>query len=947
MERWQQIESLFQEALERDPAERNAWLREACQGDSDLRREVAALLANHQAATVFKPWAAAVAAKLMDESASLQPGQCLGPYRIERFIAAGGMGAVYRATDTRLYRQVAIKVSAARFTERFEREARVIASLNHPNICQLYDVGPNYLVMEFVEGPTLAERIRKGALPLDEALAIARQTAEALEAAHEKSIVHRDLKPANIKITTEGVVKVLDFGLAKAAEKSVAAGDPSESPTQTISATSAGVILGTAAYMSPEQARGAAVDKRSDIWSLGVVLYEMLTGRHLFRGETVSDTLADVLKTDPDWTALPPETPESIRRLLRRCLERDRKGRLHDAADALIEINEAAAEPAALPVPGAPKTVSRLFPWIVNVLLALALPAIWLLRPMPEERLLQFEVFPPPGHTFGRMPLFLYAISPDGRKLAFAATSSDSKRSLWVRPLNTAQATHLPGTDGAMAPFWDPASRWIAFVSNGKLQKIDLTGGQPQVLCDAPTNLMAATWNRHGVILLTDSGSFLSRVSAEGGVPSPVLALDASRKETLQANPQFLPDGRFLYDSFGQEHTARLGSLDGKSRRLMPLISSPAYYAPSRDGRAYLLFLQRGQLMAQPFNLRRGALDGEPAAIAAPLATGPSFSASENGVLAFRRSRGLDAQLTWFDREGKLQGTAGASGAIYGPRISPDQKSVAFSQAIDFMFSDTWLFDRERGTTTRLDLGADGGYWPVWSPDGRRIVYLTSKIYSEFALAVRSASGTGKETVLYRSASAETFVPESWSRDGRWLLLTTGSHFYVLTMAPEGAGGERKLVPLAMNPSGGRHASFSPDGRWILYASIQTGRREVFVEAIPEVMGGPAASTRQQVSIDGGSEPVWRADGKEIFYLALNGKMMAVPLESRLAGLKLGSPEALFLTNLELDSRARQYDVSMDGKRFLFAQPLQEAASLPITVVVNWPELVKKGTGAP
>jgi len=345
VDRWRQVELLFQEALQRDPAEREAYVREACHGDSELQRDVASLLANHQEGTDLKPWAAAAAAALIGGPVSLEPGQCLGPYRIECFLAAGGMGEVYRATDTRLHREVAIKVSAARFSERFEREARVIASLNHPHICQLYDVGPNYLVMELVEGPTLADRIKQGALPLDEALAIARQIAEALEAAHEKGRVHRDLKPANVKVTPEGVVKLLDFGLAKAGEEPAAAGDPSDSPTQTMSATRGGVIVGTAAYMSPEQARGTAVDKRSDIWSFGVVLYEMLTGQHLFRSETVSDTLAAVLKTDPDWNSLPPETPASIRRLLRRCLERDRKGRIRDIGDARLEIDEARAEP--------------------------------------------------------------------------------------------------------------------------------------------------------------------------------------------------------------------------------------------------------------------------------------------------------------------------------------------------------------------------------------------------------------------------------------------------------------------------------------------------------------------------------------------------------------------------------------------------------------------------
>jgi serine/threonine-protein kinase len=411
MERWRQIESLFQEALQRDPAERDAYVRAACHGDSDLRREVLSLLANHEPASDSKPWAAAAAAKLIDSSISLEPGQCLGPYRIESFLAAGGMGEVYRATDTRLHREVAIKVSSARFSERFEREARVIASLNHPHICQLYDVGPNYLVMELVEGENLA-----GPVPMEIALNYARQIAEALETAHEKGIVHRDLKPANVKITSAGVVKVLDFGLAKAIDEPSAAADPTNSPTLTMSPTRAGVIMGTAAYMSPEQARGKPVDKRADIWAFGCVLYEMLAGKQGFQGETTSDILAAVLKTDPDWKVLPPETPASIRRLLRHCLERDRKRRLRDIVDALIGIDEAEAEAPAMPV--APRLASRLLPWIGAALLALALPAVWLLRPQPEERMLQFEVSAPPGYTFGTLNIYRYAISPDGSKLA-------------------------------------------------------------------------------------------------------------------------------------------------------------------------------------------------------------------------------------------------------------------------------------------------------------------------------------------------------------------------------------------------------------------------------------------------------------------------------------------------------------------------------------------------
>jgi len=594
--------------------------------------------------------------------------------------------------------------------------------------------------------------------------------------------VHRDLKPANIKIRPEGVVKLLDFGLAKVAEEPAGTGDPSDSPTQTISATPTGVILGTAAYMSPEQARGAAVDKRSDIWSFGVVLYEMLTGQHLFRGETVSDTLAGVLKTDPNWKALPPETPASIRRPLRRCLERDRKRRLPDIADALLEIDEARAEPEAPAVTGSPKPVSRFLPWI-TVVLALALPAVWLLRPKLEERMLQFEVYAPSGYTLGTSNIYRYAISPDGSKLAFVATSADGKRSLWVRPLDASAAIRLPETEGALGPFWDPTSRWIAFGANGKLQKIEVTGSQPQVLCQTMVGATLGTWSRDGVILFSDSSRTIRRVSAGGGVPSQVLPLDESRKENSQIHPQFLPDGRrFLYESFAQQNGLGLGSLDGKSRLLMPNPIVVGHYAPSRQGKAYLLFLRGNQLMAQPFDAGGAAVSGEPLPIAEPLQTGPTFSASKNGVLIFRRGLGGQAQLTWFDREGKPLGTAGDASRILSPRISPDQKSVAFYQS-DWMGFDIWLFDGERGNTNRFTSGPDMAYFPVWSPDGSRIAYFVRRS-NETLVIERPASGMGKETVLYR-ANGKFFFPQSWSRDQ--LLLADNCCFFL--PASDGSAG--------------------------------------------------------------------------------------------------------------------------------------------------------------
>jgi eukaryotic-like serine/threonine-protein kinase len=469
------------------------------------------------------------------------------------------MGEVYRAHDTKLGRDVAIKVlpeSFARDPERmarFEREAQVLASLNHPHVATIHGLeesnGVHALVMELVEGPTLAERIGGRAMPLDEVLPIAKQIAEGLEYAHEKGVVHRDLKPANVKLTTDGNVRILDFGLAKALEAPVAAGNPSISPTLALSATQAGVILGTAAYMAPEQARGAIVDKRADIWAFDVVLYEMLTGKQPFAGETVSDTLAGVLKTEPQWDTI----PVGMRRLVRRCLEKHPKRRLRDIGEARVVIEDILAgsaeeQPASAAKASRFSKALRFTPWVLVALLALVLSATWLLRPKPaNSQLVHFELSAPEGNSFGGQNFNRYAISPDGKRLAFVAVTADGKRNLWLRLLESPHADRLPGTEGATALFWSPDSRWVAFSASGKLMKIDVTGGLPQVICDGNG---VGTWNREGVILFQDANGSIRRVSASGGEPISVLPMDVSRKESAQWNPQFLPDGRqFLYFS--------------------------------------------------------------------------------------------------------------------------------------------------------------------------------------------------------------------------------------------------------------------------------------------------------------------------------------------------------------------------------------------------------------
>jgi Tol biopolymer transport system component len=876
----------------------------------------------------------------------LAAGDKLGPYEIAALIGAGGMGEVFRARDTRLGRDVAIKVSNARFSERFEREARAVAALNHPNICTLFDVGPNYLVMELVEDPTLGERIKQGAIPLDEALRIARQVADALEAAHDKGIVHRDLKPGNIKIKPDGTVKVLDFGLAKQSRDREGA-DTENSPTLTMSATQGGVILGTAGYMSPEQARGKTVDKRADIWAFGVVLYEMLTGRHLFKGEDVGEILAAVIKEEPNFDAV----PASVRRLVRMCLQKDPKQRLHDIADVWLLLEEA-------PVGGGPVRLAagraRLLPWMIAagafflIVLASAPFSIAHLREKPPIAApVRFQIPMPEKVTLGGGG---FSLSPDGRLLVFAAVGTDGTRRLFVRALDSLEARPLPGTEGAgvYPPFWSPDSKFVAFSIGNKYMKVDVSGGPPQTLCELPGILGTNSWNRNGVILVNANPGGLWQVPEAGGIPSPVTVTDPSRQEQYHARSVFLPDGRhFLYVRFSSNPEylgTYVGSLDVKPqdqdrRRLLPGRFG-VLYVPSPDpALGYVLFVRETTLMAQTFDTRKLELTGQPVPVAEQVGNNGALSAffwaSENGALAYRGGGQTSLQLTWLDRRGTVSSRVGDPAPYGDLALSPDGTRVASVHG-DQQF-DIWLYEFARGVSTRFTFNPAIDRYPIWSPDGSRLVFASNR-GNHFDLYQKNANGAGEDELLLKSDQDK--IPNNWSRDGRFLLFTsndpkTNADIWVLPLE-----GDRKPSPVLRTEFNEGQAAFSPDGRWVAYTSLESGGPEVYVRPFspPGAAGSTSVSGKWQISKAGGTYPRWRGDGKELFYIASEGKLMAVEVAAN-PSFQAGIPQPLF----NFTPNASNLQVSADGKRFLIAAPPQQTnAEVPITVLLNWPALLKK-----
>ena len=880
---------------------------------------------------------------------ALEEGRQLGPYRIESSIGAGGMGEVYRAQDTRLDRTVAVKVLPAHLAEdpalraRFEREARSLSSLSHPHICALYDVGQqdgiDFLVMEYLEGETLGARLAKGPLVAEEALLIGIQIAEALDKAHRQGVIHRDLKPGNVMLT-KGGAKLLDFGLARA-DAPTAGGGESETalPTLNQPLTSQGTILGTFQYMAPEQLEGQEADARTDIFALGAVLHEMVTGQKAFSGKTQASLVASVLHTQPPAiSTLQVVTPPGLDQVVRTCLAKNPEDRWQTAHDVALQLKwllEGGSQ-AGVPVPVAARRRSReRLAWAgfaAAMLAAIALGVGFVMRAPEPAPIVRFEIAAPEAATFVGSP----RLSPDGRLLAFNATDETGATQIWLRALDALEARPIPGTDGAGRPFWSPDGRFLGFFASGKLKKVDVTGAPPQTLADAPRG-SDASWSAGGGILYDGRADDpIMRVPAAGGVPKPEVAAGPDRDGLEVGWPEFLPDGRhFLYVTYERDgkDTLMVRALDsGEEQPLLETGSRAQYAAPG-----HLLYVREETLVAQPFDADALEVTGEGVPLAEGLGTDAvglaHFSASASGVLSYRAGDTRSRQLLWVDRSG-LEGDAIGEGAEYGDLWpSPDGKRLVFdmpegqSGALDL-----WIRDISRGVTSRFTFDPGDDQAPVWSPDGRTIVF-TSDRQGPGDLYRKSASGAGEEELLL--ATDELKWACDWSADGRFLVFLSRGAETLWDIWALPMDGEGEAFPVVTTRFREWAATLSPDGGYIAYSSTESGRREVYVQEFPE------PRSKWQVSTDGGVSPFWRQDGREIYYLAPDSRIMSVPVEIG-ENFTAGGPEALFQARLQPALLRTRYRPTPDGQRFLTLAPLGQHSILPTTVVLNWAEGLRK-----
>ena len=929
------IDRLFEAASAMPVTERTAWLADHCD-DAEVLREVESLL----------PFAGtgsgSLRAPVRNMSALLPggqpaPGDRVGPYEVQSLIGKGGMGEVYRARDTNLGRDVALKIlpqdlaSDSEYVARFKREAQLLASLNHPNIASIYGVEDRALVMELVEGET-----PKGPMDFEDAWKIAAQVAAGLEYAHERRVVHRDLKPANLKVMADGRVKILDFGLAKALAGDVQSASWGKlRPTLGAGETQTGLVLGTAAYMAPEQVKGKEVDRRADIWAFGVVLYELLTGESLFKGSNADEIMTRVLTEEPDLS----NTPWKVRRLLRECLKKDPGERLRWVGDAgkLLE------EPAQAMVQ---RRALTSIPWIMSAVLLVICGVVSLLHfreaPPPEARVTNALVIPPENARFDVGTEFnVPALSPDGRRVVFGARQAGGRNQLWLRSMDSLAAQPLAATENARFPFWSPDSRSVGFFADGKLKRLEVAAGSTSTVADAP-NGCGGSWNADGVIVFSPSSiGPLQRVAASGGALSPATALEGSN-DFSHRFPWFLPDGRhFLFEDqvqFGNnEVMLRIGSLDSKEVKTVGPANSNGVYSSG-----YLLYLRESTLMAQGFDVIRLANAGQAVPVAKKVrselylggATG-LFTVSQEGLLVYQEGAEAGAQrLTWFDRKGKPAGIVGDTSDFFAMELSPDRKRLAVTRLGQNV--DLWIYDVDRGIPKRFTFSAARDRQAIWSPDGQVVVYQSNP-NGVADLYRKRADGTMNEELL-RADGAEK-VASSWSPDGRFLLFVridpkTQRDIWVLPFEHGPAGAPGEPYPWLVTAFNDRFAKFSPDGRWVAYESDDSNQFEIYVAPF-----AGSGGTRQ-ISVGGGMYPRWRADGKEIFYVGANGSLMAAEVSVRGASLEVGAIRPLGIP--VVTGRVYLYDVSADGQTFLVAAPPEDKESAPLVLIENWTGLLGK-----
>ncbi|HEY3926857.1 MAG TPA: protein kinase [Candidatus Koribacter sp.] len=902
----------------------------------------------------------------------LTPGTKLGPYEIVAPLGAGGMGEVYRARDSRLDRTVAIKVLNSSLVAndelraRFDREARIISQLQHPHICVLHDVGRegslDFLVMEFLEGESLAERLKKGPLTDKELLKISIEVADALEKAHRAGVVHRDLKPGNVMLTKTGA-KLLDFGLAKpitgggsassmSASVSVFAAamtqtSPSPSPVSPLS--SAGTVIGTVQYMSPEQIQGMEADARSDIFAFGVMLFEMATGKHAFDGKTRASIVGQILAVDPpSIETLRPDAPGGLARVIQICLHKEADERFQTAHDLKLELQRIATEPAAKEEPAEITAPSKFgfVPWAMAGLLLVA--AVWLgykyIQAVNAPQMsIQASILPPEKAQFSTNGSESggAALSPDGKRLAFVARESNAASDmLWIQPLNSRVAQAMSGTEGATYPFWSPDSRFVGFFAGGKLKKMDANGGPPQALCDAIAGRGAA-WSRDDVILFSPtSASPLFRVPAAGGTPVQETRIDSKAGSTTHRWPIFLPDGKhFIFWTTDSKEADNgglyLSSLGSKNRKLLVQTESSGDYA---DG--HLLFLRDGVLMEQKLNLSKQELEGSAAPVAEQVAINTSvyrsqFTVSNNGMLAYvGGSFTSGSQLVWYGREGKAAGPIFPEAALYSsPVLSPDGKRLAYALRVGSV-QDIWVLDLERQTKSRLTFGTGRSFFPLWSPDGKWIYYVSIREGMD-RIFRRPADGTGnEEKVLWVDGS--DLIGNSISSDGKYMLymrhdLSANNDWDIYALP---LSGEPTPIPQVTTQFREVIPVFSPDGHWIAYQSNESGVMQIYMKSFPGESG------KYQVSTGGGQAPRWRGDGKELFFQGSEG-IYAVDVRENGAALQLGTPHLLFKANL-VGPATGPFSPSADGMKFVINQAGSSGSNAPLTLLTNWEANLKQ-----